>query len=199
MEKAYPFLYHIVHIAMRLWHPVFRVKGREHVRKGQQLIICGNHSGMADPIWLLFALKLNKACPAIAAKEEVMRVPLLGAFLKKFGVFGVRRGENDVSAVKNGLAALKAGKNLLLFPEGTRVKKGKVIEPKNGAVMFALRTNTPILPVYLTPKRFPFSPLRCVIGKPWMPECENAKPTQEELHDLTMTLMEKIYALGEEK
>lgn len=196
---VYPFLYYLVQFFLRLWHPVFRVTGRKNVEKGQQLIICGNHSGMMDPAWLLFALKMNKKCPAIIAKESVMKIPVIGAILKSQGVFGVRRGENDVNAVKNGLSALKAGKSLMLFPEGTRVKKGKVIEPKSGAVMFSLRTKTPIVPMYLTAKRYPFSPMRCVIGKPWMPEIEGTKPTQEELHNLTAVLMEKIYKLGETK
>lgn len=197
--KAYRFLFPIVHAAMRLWHPVFRVSGREHLKEGQQMIICCNHSGMADPLWILFGLNLNKECPAVVAKASVMKVPLLGAFLRKFGVFGVNRGEVDVSAAKAGLDALAQGKNLMIFPEGTRVKKGKVIMPRNGAVKFSLRTGVPIVPVYLTAKRYPFSPLRFAIGAPWMPQCSNEKPSAEELTALTQELMEKIYALGETK
>ncbi len=193
--NAYPFLYRLVRWGMFLWHPVFKVKGRENVPADTQLILCGNHSGMADPIWMLFALKLNKSCPAIMAKASVLKIPLIGRLLKSQGIFGVNRGENDMAAVKNGLSALRSGKHLLLFPEATRVKPGKVIEPKNGAVMFSLRTNTPILPVWLEAKRYPFSPLHCVIGEPWMPQSAEAKPTQEEMTRLTRELMEKIYAL----
>jgi 1-acyl-sn-glycerol-3-phosphate acyltransferase len=193
--NLYPFLYGLVRGVLALYHPVFKVKGRENLPAECQLIICGNHSGMADPIWLLFALKLNKSCPAIMAKASVMKIPLLGKILKHYGVFGVNRGENDISAVKNGLSALRNGKHLLLFPEATRVKKGKIVEPKNGAVMFSLRSGTPILPVWLEAKRYPFSPLRCVIGEPWMPQCAEAKPSQEEMSRLTRELMEKIYAL----
>ena len=197
--KAYRFLFPIVHAAMRLWHPVFRVSGRENLSEGQQMIICGNHSGMADPLWILFALNLNKECPAVVAKASVMKVPLLGAFLRKFGVFGVNRSEVDVNAAKAGLDALEQGKNLLIFPEGTRVKKGKVIKPRNGAVKFSLKTGVPIVPVYLQPKRFPLSSLRCVIGEPWLPQCASEKPSVEELTVLTRELLDKIYALGETK
>ncbi len=193
--NVYPFLYRLVRCVMFLWHPVFMVKGRENIPTDTQLILCGNHSGMADPIWMLFALKLNKSCPAIIAKASVMKIPVVGRILKSQGVFGVNRGEIDMSAVKNGLSALRDGKHLLLFPEATRVKPGKVIEPKNGAVMFSLRTNTAILPIWLEAKRFPFSPLHCVIGEPWMPESAEKKPTQEEMTTLTRELMDKIYAL----
>lgn len=197
--SAYPFLYQLVHAALRVWHPVFRVTGRENIPQEQNLVICGNHVGMMDPAWVLFAMKLRKDCPAIIAKEEVLKIPVIGPILKSVGVFPVRRGENDVNAVKHGLGALKSGKSLLLFPEGTRVKKGKVVEPKSGAVMFAVRTATPILPVYLETRRFPFSPMRCVIGKPWTPPVEGRKASPEELHSLAKELMSIIYALGEDK
>lgn len=194
--KAYPFLYSLVHAAMRIWHPVFRVTGRENIPQGQPVVICPNHSGLADPIWVLFAMNCRRECPGIMAKEQVMQVPILGRFLRALGVFPVRRGENDVNAVKHGLGCLKGGRSLLLFPEGTRVKKGKTVEPKSGAVMFALRTGTPILPVYLETRRFPFSPMRCVIGAPWTPVTREKKATPEEMHALAQELMDKIYALG---
>ena len=197
--SAYTFLYRLVQIGLRIWHPVFRVTGRENIPQDQNLVICGNHSGMADPIWILFAMGLSKECPCIMAKEEVMKIPVLGKILGSLGVFPVRRGENDVNAVKHGLACLKSGKSLLLFPEGTRVKKGKTVEPKSGAVLFATRTGTPILPVYVEPRRFPFSPTRCVIGKPWTPSTAERKATPEELHSLSGELMAIIYGLGETK
>ena len=125
--SAYPFLYQLVRAALRIWHPIFRVTGRENIPQDQNLVICGNHCGMMDPAWILFAMQLSKECPCIMAKEEAMKIPVIGSILKSVGVFPVRRGENDVNAVKHGLACLKSGKSLMLFPEGTRVKKGKTV------------------------------------------------------------------------
>lgn len=198
--NIYPLLFWLCRIGMFCWHPVFRVKGRENIPTDGNYVICANHRGMADPLWILFALKLRKTCPRIMAKEAVLKVPVIGAILKHVGVFGVRRGENDIHAVKEGLASLKSGQNLLLFPEGTRVKPGSRISAKSGAVMLAMRTGTPILPVYIETKRHPFSPMRCVIGKPYLPLAENPRrATQEELHNRTKELMDTIYALGESK
>lgn len=197
---AYKCLYHIVHFAMRLWHPVFRVEGRENIPADGNYLICANHSGLADPLWLLFALKCTEKNPKIMAKDSVLRIPILGIILKKIGVFGVKRGENDISAIKKGLATLKNGENLMLFPEGTRVKPGKVVEAKSGALLLAMRTATPVLPIYLQAQRRPFGPLRCVIGKAYLPQAENLRrPTPEELHSGSKELMQKIYALGEPK
>ena len=197
-RHVYSFLYHTVQIFLRIWHPVFRVEGRENIPTEGNFVICANHSGLADPIWLLFALKASQKCPRIMAKESVMKLPILGSILLSAGVFGVRRGENDIAAVKEGLSTLKSGQNLLLFPEGTRVKPGKTVEAKSGAVMLSMRTGTPVLPIYLEQKRHIFSPMRCVIGAPYMPQADNPRrPTPEELHSRSRELMEKIYAMGE--
>lgn len=194
----YRILYAICAAAMRLWHPVFRVTGRENVLREGNMVICPNHCGYADPIWVLLALHLD-TFPRIMAKASLMKVPLLGAFLRKCNVFGVRRGEHDIAAVKEGLRALQAGEDLLLFPEGTRVKNGKRVAAKTGAVMFALRTDTPILPVYIETKRFPFSPMRCVIGEAYRLPQEDRHAQHDTLCRYAAELQEKIYALGERR
>lgn len=194
----YWILYAIVRAAMFLYHPVFHVVGRENVPGEGRLLICPNHSGMADPLWVLFALRMNHV-PRIMAKKEVMDVPVLGWILRKFGVFGVDRGGNDVNAIKTGLRCLKDEQQLLIFPEGTRVKHGCRVEPKRGVILLSNRTDTPILPVYLSTKRFPFGPLTCVIGRPYLPDFGGVRPTDEQLEGAAVSLMDQIYEMGERK
>lgn len=192
----YVFAITLVRIALFLWHPVFRVKGREHIIRGSRLMICANHSGMADPLWIMIAVRLGHI-PRIMAKKELLEVPVLGKFLNKIGIIGVDRGGNDVKAIKTGLRALQEDQQMLVFPEGTRVKKGMSVAPKRGALLLAQRTNTPLLPVYLTTKRYPFSPMTCIIGEPYFLD-SSRKMTDEDLELETKRLMEKIYALGDE-
>ncbi len=194
----YKLLYVIVRAAMFLYHPVFQVYGRENVPKEGRLLICPNHSGMADPIWIILALRLGHI-PRIMAKKELMKVPLLGWLIQKLGAFGVDRGGNDVSAIKTGLRCLKDEQQLLIFPEGSRVRAGKKVEPKRGVMLLAHRTDTPILPVYLTSKRYPFSPLKCVIGAPYKPDYGCDKPTDQQLEDEVHRLMAQIYEMGEKQ
>ena len=85
---AYRILFVIVRAAMFLYHPVFRVIGREHVPKEGRLLICPNHSGAADPIWVIFALRLGHI-PRIMAKKELMKFPLFAWIFHKLGVFTV--------------------------------------------------------------------------------------------------------------
>ena len=192
----YGLLVAIVRIAMFFWHPVFRVIGRENVISDSRAMICANHSGMADPIWIIFALRLGHV-PRIMAKKEVMDVPLLGRLLRYFGIFGVDRGAADIGAIKTGLRCLHDEQQLLIFPEGTRVKNGQKVPPKRGAVMLAARAEAPIIPVYLTTKRYPFSPLTCVIGEPYKVKTEGKRLSDEQLEHLSEELINKIYQLGE--
>lgn len=188
-------IYYILRVAMFFAHPVLHVEGRENIPDGA-CVICGNHYGMADPIWIVLAFNQKKLF-RIMAKEQVMHIPVIGKLLAWAGIIGIKRGENDINAIKTSLKALKSGEQLLIFPEGTRVQ-GERIEAKTGAIIFAMRADCPILPVYITRKRYPFSSMRVLIGEPYHPLCESLRPKQEELRALTDEMMDKIYKLGED-
>lgn len=166
--------------------------GRENVPQSS-CVICANHSGLADPVWAVLAMKPHMV-PWIMAKKSVMSKPVIKSILGAFGAFGVDRDNPDLHAVKKSLKVLKDGEQLMIFPEGTRVKHGKTVVPKSGAVMLANRAGVPILPVYISRNRKPFRKIKVVIGKPYLPELA-AKPTAEELQEATDELMRKIYAM----
>ena len=190
----YCILYGVVRFGMFFWHPVFRVSGRENIPEGA-CVMCSNHVGMADPVWTILGLRQTKLF-RIMAKDQLMHVPVLGWLFRWIGLIGIKRGEGDIQAVKTALKALKNGEKLLVYPEGTRVPPGQRLEGKTGAAMLALRAECPILPIYIQRKRFPFSPLRMVIGPAYLPKTAGPKPTSEDLRALTDELMECIYALG---
>ncbi len=190
-------VFYIVRAAMFLYHPVFRVEGRENIPDGGSFLICPNHSGMADPIWVLFALRMNHV-PRIMAKKEVMKIPVLRNVLEWIGVFGVDREGVDVNAIKIGMRSLKEGQQLMVFPEGTRVKPGKVIVPKRGATVLAYRTDSPILPVYLSRRRYPFCPITCVIGEPYRLQFKG-RPSDEQMQTAVDDLLKKIYEMGKSR
>ena len=136
-------------------------------------------------------------CIRDRAKIELSRVPVLGWLLGKAGVIYVDRGHADVHAVKEALKWLKEDQKLLIFPEGTRVHEGESVEGKSGAALFATRTGTPLVPVYVSRKKYWFRPSPVVIGTPIYPEIAGRKATAEELERITENLMAEIYRLGE--
>lgn len=191
----YYLVYCLVSVGFFFWHPIFHVKGRENVPHGGRLVICSNHSGMADPFWVCYALRLGHI-PRIMAKKEAMETPVLGRFLEKLGVFGVDRDAADVHAIKQGMRALRNEEQLLIFPEGTRVRNRKDSLPKRGAVTLAARTDSPILPVYVSMRKYPWQRVDVIIGEPYKVTFEGRRATDEELERASEELMDKIYAMG---
>ena len=68
---SFKILYVIVRVAMFFWHPILRVKGRENLPETGKVLICPNHRGMADPIWIVLAAR-PKRMFRVMAKKEVM-------------------------------------------------------------------------------------------------------------------------------
>lgn len=193
VKYVYPILYGILWFFLRLYHwPSFR--GRKNLPEGP-CVICGNHSGFADPLWVFLLLGV-KTLPWTMARKSLFEKPVFGRFLRTFRAFPVDRDNPDMAAIKKSLAVLKNGEKLLIFPEGTRVKKGKKSEPKSGAVLLAQRAGVPLVPVYITHGRKPFQPIKVVMGEAWTPEYSSRRPDAAELERHTAELMARIYALG---
>lgn len=185
------FLIAVTHI----WHPVIRVHGKENIPEGAA-VMCSNHSAFSDPIWIIVYGNLP-VLPRTMAKQELLKIPVLGALLKKLGAFPVDRSGTDISAIKTAMKTIKEGNKLVIFPEGTRIRGGKKSEPHSGALLIATRTQVPIVPIFLSRKKHPFSKIDLVFGKPYHPEYSEKHPTAEELDKLSVELMDQIYKMGE--
>lgn len=182
-------------IITRIWHPVIKVSGKENIPEGAAVLCC-NHSAFSDPIWVIMHANLP-VLPRTMAKQELMKIPFLGTFYKKMGAFPVDRSGTDISAVKTAMKTIYDGNKLVIFPEGTRVRKGKESVAHNGALLIATRTHVPVVPIYLSTKKWPFSKINLVYGEPYHPEYAGKHPTGEELDKLSAALMERIYKMGE--
>ena len=124
--------------------PALRVEGLENVPQEGPVLLCPNHSSAIDPILLVIAL--GRRYPIrIMAKQQLLKIPVLGAILRGIGVFPVDRGNSDIGAVKTAIRSLKDGWNLLLFPEGTRVREPGTVAVKGGAAMIAIRSGVQML------------------------------------------------------
>ena len=196
LDRMFHVLYCVIWPFFNLFHPV-RAIGTEHIPDGP-VVVCPNHSALSDPFYVVYAFGYRHPMRAMA-KAELTRLPVIGWILEKAGVFGVERGNADVGAVKKAIKFLKDGDKLLIFPEGTRVVDGENVEAKTGAVMMAVRTGTPLLPVYVPTKKRWFLPSTVVIGQPYLPEVSGRKGTPEEYRAIAENLMERVRMLGEPK
>ncbi|MEI3103004.1 MAG: 1-acyl-sn-glycerol-3-phosphate acyltransferase [Oscillospiraceae bacterium] len=91
----------------------------------------------------------------IMAKKQLLKIPHSGHILQNMGVFAVDRGNSDIQAVKTAIQSLKQGWNLLIFPEGTRVKDPGHAEVKGGAAMMAIRSGVDMVPMFIDTEKAP--------------------------------------------
>ena len=81
------------------------------------------------------------------AKEELFQGNKLFKWLiSALGAFPVKRGKGDAEAIDKSLEALNSGKNLIIFPEGTRSKDGKVGKIKTGVALISAVAQTGVVP-----------------------------------------------------
>jgi len=127
------------------------------------------------------------------AKEELFRVPVLKSILPNVKAFPVKRGMSDRGALRTGLALLKEGEVLGLFPEGTRSKTGEIGKGLAGAGFFALRSDAKIIPCAIIGPYKLFGKLRVVYGKPIdFTELKKEKISVEAATEIIMNEIKKL-------
>jgi 1-acyl-sn-glycerol-3-phosphate acyltransferase len=136
-------------IGRKTIHPLFagltrlKVYGKENVPLEGGCVLACNHFSWVDPPVLGIASPRNVY---FMAKIEAHRVPGLGALIRAFGTFSVRRGESDREAVRLMRKLVADGHALGLFVEGTRQTSGVPGPVQPGAAMVAIQEGVPIIP-----------------------------------------------------
>ncbi|MBX5450714.1 lysophospholipid acyltransferase family protein [Thermogemmatispora sp.] len=172
-----------------------RPRGRHHIPRQGPYIVAANHLAWTDipliPIYLPQKV-------VYMAKEEVFqgRLRWLARFL---GAFPVRRGEGDRQALRAAETILKAGRVLVIFPEGTRSRTRTLARAHAGLGMIALRSGVPVLPVAIWGSEDLFKKFRpeihIVYGEPLLFKPQGPKITREEIEEATERVMRSIAAL----
>ena len=141
-----------VDVAWKIGNPVMggptalatrlRIYGKDRVPRTGGLVIAYNHLSWID----IPAFGWSSPRPVyFLAKAEAHAIPLVGAYLRLFGSFGVRRGESDREAVRRMRDVVRAGNALGIFAEGTRQRSGKLGPVQPGAAMVALQEDVPVV------------------------------------------------------
>ncbi|MED3571837.1 lysophospholipid acyltransferase family protein [Cytobacillus praedii] len=171
----------------------FEVIGREHFPKEGGVLLCSNHIHNFDPP----VVGINAPRPVhFMAKEELFSVPILGKLVPHLNAFPVKRGMSDREALRKGLAVLKDGHVLGLFPEGTRSQTGELKKGLAGAGFFALRTEAAIVPCAIIGPYKAFKKLKVVYGKPI--NMESLRERKASAEETTEVIMDEIRRLIDE-
>ncbi|MCG3181006.1 MAG: hypothetical protein BIFFINMI_03373 [Phycisphaerae bacterium] len=121
----------------------YRCWGRRLVPKEGGLLLVSNHQSFFDPF--LATLPLPRHCSYLA-RDTLFRGPF-GAIIRSLGAFPVRRGQADISAIKETLRRLRDGRAVLIFPEGTRSRSARMGPIQPGVAMMARKAAVPVMPV----------------------------------------------------
>ncbi|MGA8892066.1 MAG: 1-acylglycerol-3-phosphate O-acyltransferase, partial [Anaeromyxobacteraceae bacterium] len=126
------------------WH--VRIEG-EQPRTGAY-VCTSNHQSFLD----IFAMSRQRREMKWIAKEEVFKIPFFGLYFRLSGDISVQRGDRESggAALTKARWYLDRGMPVMIFPEGTRSRDGRMGPFKPGAFRLAIEAQVPILPVAVT-------------------------------------------------
>ena len=174
------------------------VKGLTQLPKSGPRIVVSNHQNNLDVVVLTVALPLRMR---YMAKSELFLIPFWRQIMAWFGAFPIQRGRGDVHAMKYAEKLLAEDNVLVMFPEGTRSRTGRIGKFHRGTAVLALRTGATIIPcgVSLTEKvKTPFHlvtrpPLSLNIGEPI--NVKQTNPVNKNVESLTEEIQKAIESL----
>lgn len=138
-----------------------RTVGMDNIPKNGGVIICSNHRSNWDPP--ILGIPLERKIHYMA-KEELFRVPVLGAAINALGAFPVKRGGVSKQSIRLTLSMLEEGKLIGIFPEGSRSNAGGM--GKKGAASFALKSGATVIPAAIIGNYKWFQPMKVIYGTP---------------------------------
>jgi 1-acyl-sn-glycerol-3-phosphate acyltransferase len=147
----------VIHACRWICGVRWRVQGMEHLptagdRRGAVILLAKHQS-----TWETFAFPMLMSHPlAYVFKRELLYIPFFGWAIGRCDMIHIDRSKrteawNKVAEQGRRLASI--GNWVIMFPEGTRIARGKVGEYKTGGSRLAIATGTPVVPIAATSAR----------------------------------------------
>ncbi len=202
------------HACVRLWAGLLMaaiaskvtVCGRERVDSTKPRLYAANHLSAIDIPLLYRYLPVQFR---IVAHRLVFRVPLIGWYLRWSGALEIAPESLALSrkALREAVATLRRGRDLVIFPEGERSPTGEMLPFKRGAFFAAVHAKADVVPVAIfgTYEGLPVNsshlrrrPMGLIIGEPIAVEgltaAELAQRTQAAVAELLQTNLPQMDA-----
>jgi len=122
----------------------WRVCNPERVPTSGPVILASNHASFLDPPLVGCGLKRDIN---FLARESLFRFPGIGALLRSWNAVPVDREGGGAKGLKAILDRLHEGGAIILFPEGTRTRDGKLQSAKSGIGLTVIKSEAPVVPV----------------------------------------------------
>lgn len=149
LKERYGFIHEVVKVVTRKARVELKCYGIENLPDTPGYFIAPNHQGLFDP---LAVFQTHETPVRAIVKKELTSVILVKDIIKMMEMVPMDRSNIRESAkiIKYASNELAKGTNFLVFPEGTRSKKGnEILEFKGGTFKIPLKAKAPIVPVAL--------------------------------------------------
>jgi 1-acyl-sn-glycerol-3-phosphate acyltransferase len=193
MRPWYRFWWWAFRAYFRLYHRG-RIFHAERLPAHGPVLLAANHASFLDPPFL--GLACNREVFYLG-RDTLFRSRLLGALLRSWNCVPIRREGGDIAAMRTVIRLLKEGKAVLMFPEGTRSRDGRLQQPRAGIGMIVARAKVPVVPmrIFGTERAMPRGacwprPVRVMVcfGEPF------SYPLPAELEKLPAAELKALYA-----
>ncbi len=168
-----------------------KTHNKENFPKGKAVIV-SNHLHAIDCAYIA---KIYNRDIYFLAKQELFKKKFISKLLKSLGGVPIDRDNPDMRTLMSAIKMLKEGHKLVIFPEGTRNKTGTTeLQPiKGGAMVFAVKSKSPIVPIMVDRKARLFRRSHVIVGKPFeLSEFYDRKLTDQDMEAMNEIVAEKM-------
>jgi 1-acyl-sn-glycerol-3-phosphate acyltransferase len=143
-------------VCQGVFYPLTRMLGRRRFVGNQQLaapgaaLVVANHISHIDPVYDTVFIRKSGRWPHVLAKSSLWKIPVVRSALRGTQQIPVERGGGaGGTALDAATEALRDGKVVLIYPEGTvsREPDHWPMRPRPGVAMLALSGDFPVIPV----------------------------------------------------
>ncbi len=174
-----------------------------NAESGQMIIM--NHVSMLDPVVLAVSDWAHGRRLRPIYKSEFDKHKIVNWFFARIGAIPVKRGTADIKAVRRAQRALQRGEDILVFPEGTRVRSDEQeVKIHGGFALMAQLAKAPVLPIAIVGARDgapggnkPLRPHRIFMraGEPITFDQLGVKGRKKQAAAMEKLAMERVYEL----
>ncbi len=136
----------IFKLFLLIWHRL-RIRGAEHIPDRGGVLIASNHASFLDPP--VVGVGYRGRPIHFMARDSLWNSRFGSWWMDHVGCIPVSRGTGDMKALKLTIKALKEGKVVSMFPEGTRTETGELQEAKGGIGFIIEKSGCVVVPAYI--------------------------------------------------
>lgn len=136
----------VAHAGVRIAGVRWKVVGERLPNPSQHYLYMSNHVSNLDPPVLIPLLPHRQT---IMMKKSLFRIPVLGTAMRMADCVPIDRHNRDsaIASVRQAEDVVRRGHHMVIFPEGTRSRDGRLLPFKKGPFYMAMETGTPVIPI----------------------------------------------------